>query len=347
MVRLSEFNWQLILIIVAISAVVSYVGDVLGMKIGKKRISLFGLRPKYTSTVITIATGLAVAVLTLMVASYTSERVRGAFFGVNYLEGQISQLTTDLRERQYQLDEMELEVFGARQELEQLNTEAATLKEGLAEMKEGQVIAFQGELLAQTPLEGDASRQAIDNAISRLVQIAEEKLSLKDASTGPTVSTDSSSPATEVVVTPSEREKVERELLASDTRKVLRLSAPSNIVLGQTVEGVVQIYDSRLIYEKDRLLLTHTVDEPLSSEDAANLLYALLKQINRMAVGNGVLPDPISGTVGNLDSMEFYDAVDRIGDNDGEHIVNLFAATDIYTEGPVNIRVEVVTRDER
>ena len=319
----------------------SYVGDVLGMKIGKKRISIFGLRPKYTSTVITIATGLAVAVLTLVVATYMSEPVRGAFFGVNYLDRQISQLTTDVRDRQYQLDEMELEVYSAREELERLTAEATELKKGLAEMKEGQVIAFQGELLAQTSVEGDANRQGIDNAVSRLVQIAEEKLSLRDDPTAPP------RPTTEVVVTQEEREKVERELLASDTRKVLRLSAPSNIVLGQTVEGVVQIFDSRLIYEKDALLLTHEVGEPLSSESAADLLYALLKQINRMAVQNGVLPDPISGTVGNLDSMEFYDAVDKIGDSKGPKTIGLFAATDIYTEGPVNIRVEVTAPDGR
>ncbi|MDR3321892.1 MAG: DUF3084 domain-containing protein [Synergistaceae bacterium] len=58
----SEFNWQLIFIIVAISAVVTYVGDVLGMRIGKKRISLLGMRPRYTSTVITTFTGIAVAI---------------------------------------------------------------------------------------------------------------------------------------------------------------------------------------------------------------------------------------------------------------------------------------------
>jgi uncharacterized protein (DUF3084 family) len=329
------------MIIAAISVVVSYVGDVLGMKIGKKRISIFGLRPKYTSTVITVFTGLAVAILTLLVASYTSEPVRRAFFGVNYLDRRIAQLTTDLRDRQYQLDEMELEVYGARRELERLTAEAAALKEGLEQMKEGRVVAFQGELLAQTSIEGDANADEIDAAISRLVRTAEEKLSLGDDPGEPP----RPRPAAEVVVTLEERTSVERRLRDSDTRKVLRLSAPSNIVLGQTVEGVVRVYDSKLIYRRDTLLLTHTVDGALSPEDAADLLYALLKQINRIAVGNGVLPDPISGAVGNLDSMEFYDAVDMIVGGSGERKIDLFAAADIYTEGPVNIRVKVSSGD--
>ncbi|NLB83109.1 MAG: DUF3084 domain-containing protein, partial [Synergistaceae bacterium] len=42
----SDMNWRLILTLIVVSAVLAYLGDVLGMKIGKKRISLLGLRPR-------------------------------------------------------------------------------------------------------------------------------------------------------------------------------------------------------------------------------------------------------------------------------------------------------------
>lgn len=331
----SEFNWQLISTIVVISVVVSYMGDVLGMKIGKKRISIFGLRPKYTSTIITILTGLGVAIITLFVAAYTSEPIRGAFFGVNYLDRQISQLNSDLRERQYQLDEMELDLYSSRQELARLNEEANLLKEGLAEMKEGRVIAFQGELLSQTSVNGNADRRGIADALDRLVELAEKSLADKEQ-TRP-----DEAPATKITISDEAREKIEDELLATDVRKVLRLTAPSNVVLGQTVEGVVHTFDSRLVYEDGTELLNHRVISKPSPEEAADLLYALLKQINRHAVARGVLPDPISGAVGNLDSMEFYEAADKLSEHDGEQVIKFFAAADIYTEGPVDIRVEI------
>ena len=338
-INLSEFNWQLILIIAAISMVVSYMGDILGMKIGKKRISIFGLRPKYTSTVITILTGFGVAALTLMVAAVTSESVRGAILHTNYLASQITQLTkdlsdrqADLSDRQAELKEMEFQVFETRLELQNLQAEKN-------ELKHGRVIAFQGELLAQTSIEDGAAHAAVENALTRLVQTAEENLSLKLEN----VSVDRQE-LTKVTLTEETRERVEREILASAGRKVLRLSAPSNVVMGQTVEGVVAVFDSLKIYEAGAVIKRETVRRRLDSEIAADVLYTMLKEINRQAVAGGVLPDPISGAVGNLDSMDFFDAVDRIMEivnGGGSPIITFLAATDIYTEGPVNIRVEV------
>ena len=343
-INLSEFNWQLILIIAAISMVVSYMGDILGMRIGKRRISIFGLRPKYTSTVITILTGFGVAALTLVVAAYTSEPIRGAIFGARYLTNENVRLSSELRERQAQLDEMEMQVYLARGELEGLQAEKDELKRGLAEMKEGRVIAFQGELLAQTSVEDGTAHTAVENALTRLVQTAEENLSMKLENVSP-----EHREFTSVKLTEDTRRDAERELEATSGRKVLRLSAPSNVVMGQTVEGVVSVVGSLKIYEAGTVIKRETVRRQLDAEIAADLLYTMLKEINRQAVARGVLPDPISGAVGNLDSLDFFDAVDRImeiANGGGSPVITFLAATDIYTEGPVNIRVEVSGAEE-
>lgn len=51
-----------ILVIIAImGGLIAYMGDKLGTKVGKRRMSLFGLRPKHTSIIVTIVTGLLVA----------------------------------------------------------------------------------------------------------------------------------------------------------------------------------------------------------------------------------------------------------------------------------------------
>ena len=69
---LSELNWMLILSLILASAIVAYVGDVVGMRIGKRRISLFWLLPRYTSSVITVFTGILITVVTLSFLSMTS-----------------------------------------------------------------------------------------------------------------------------------------------------------------------------------------------------------------------------------------------------------------------------------
>ena len=55
---------MLIVILAITGGVIAYLGDRIGMKIGRKRLTLFGLRPKHTSILITILTGVFIATAT-------------------------------------------------------------------------------------------------------------------------------------------------------------------------------------------------------------------------------------------------------------------------------------------
>jgi uncharacterized protein (DUF3084 family) len=350
-INLSEFNWQLILIIVAISGTVSYVGDVLGMRIGKKRISLFGLRPRYTSTIITLFTGVGVALLTLMAAAYSSDRVAQAIFGPNILINELRELHGQVRTTQDELEMVNIELIGAQSDLSSLGEEKAraeesvealrrqteSLQRGLAEMREGRVVAFQGEVLAMTPFDGRTDGSGIDEVSDRLVKLAQEYLISKMVDSGIVDTED----APRVVLTDDTKVNIENLLTSSGGRKVLRLTAPSNTVIGQTLSGVVNMFDSNLIYTEGEVLMKETIEGNMTNEDTADMIYTLLKRINREAVSKGVMPDPISGTVGKLDTMDFYGIVDQISESQNECVVTFLAATDIYTEGPVNIMIEV------
>jgi uncharacterized protein (DUF3084 family) len=352
--NLSEFNWPLVIMIAAISATMSYVGDILGKKIGKKRISILHLRPRYTSTVITIFTGIAVAILTLIAAAYSSDSVKMAIFGPNIMARRMTELTNEVMERRNELDDMTLELVASQSELSSiraekqaaeeavasLRQETSSLKRGLAEMKEGRVIVFQGEMLAQTSLEsGVSGYYDTDAAVEALIGLSGDYLSRKITESWGADASD----APDVVVTKEMREIINAQLRSSSGRKVLRLIAPSNIVMGQTLEGVVNIFDSNLVFEGGEVLIRERLRGLRTHEDAANVLYTMLKYVNRAAVSKGILPDPFSGTVGNLDSLDFYDIVNQIVDERGyeSRIVTILAASDIYTEGPVQVRIEV------
>ena len=81
----SDTNWLLILSLVFGSAGLAVLGDSVGTKYGKKRISLFGLRPKHTSRLITAFTGGFIAVGILGVMSALSADVRTALFGMKMI----------------------------------------------------------------------------------------------------------------------------------------------------------------------------------------------------------------------------------------------------------------------
>ncbi|HVF09670.1 MAG TPA: DUF3084 domain-containing protein, partial [Abditibacteriaceae bacterium] len=49
------------------TCVIAYVADNLGKKLGKKRVSMWGLRPRQTATLLTMASGLGIMLVTLFV----------------------------------------------------------------------------------------------------------------------------------------------------------------------------------------------------------------------------------------------------------------------------------------
>ncbi len=54
----------LILALLVLCGAIAYIGDLLGRRLGKKRLSVFGLRPKHTAILLTITTGVIIAGLT-------------------------------------------------------------------------------------------------------------------------------------------------------------------------------------------------------------------------------------------------------------------------------------------
>jgi uncharacterized protein (DUF3084 family) len=386
--NLSEYNWPLIIMIAAVSATVSYVGDILGKKIGKKRISLLGLRPRYTSTVITIFTGIAVAILTLVVAAYSSDSVKMAVFGYNILTRQLTELTNEVRSRQSELDDMTLDLIATENELSSvknekqaietevtalrgetkslqnelssvknekdtveaevaaLKDETESLKRGLEEMKAGRVVVSPGEMLAQTSIEPGENGYPLDEAIEKLIALSDEYLVEKIKGYSINVSPVD---APQVIVTDEMRNMMVSRLRSGEGRKALRLTAPSNVVLGQPVEGVLDVFDSKLIYKEGETLWRERKSGAFSPEYGVDVLYAMLKRVNERAVDRGIKPDPFSGNVGNLSGLDFYDMADKIvalGETANGVVVTITAAEDIYTEGPVRVKIGVGPDEE-
>lgn len=68
------------------------------MRVGKKRLSLFGLRPKYTSMIITAVTGIIISGLTLLILTITSSDVRTALFEMREIKTELYLKAESLKE---------------------------------------------------------------------------------------------------------------------------------------------------------------------------------------------------------------------------------------------------------
>jgi len=85
-------GFLLIVLIVVVAGLIAYVGDRVGHQVGRKRMTLFGLRPKYTSTIVAVGTGMAIALIATVVPLLTAPLARDAFFHLSEINNRVNEL---------------------------------------------------------------------------------------------------------------------------------------------------------------------------------------------------------------------------------------------------------------
>lgn len=97
----SAVNWgafAIIFVIVIVAGAIAFIGDRVGHQVGRRRMTLFGLRPKYTSTIFAVGFGMLIALLVIVISLVASYDARQALFSLNKLNDQIATLSRE-RER--------------------------------------------------------------------------------------------------------------------------------------------------------------------------------------------------------------------------------------------------------
>ncbi len=82
----------IVVFITLLAGAIAYVGDRVGHQVGRKRLTLFGIRPRYTSTIIAVGTGMVIALFVTVGAILASQYVKTAFFHVGELNTELNQL---------------------------------------------------------------------------------------------------------------------------------------------------------------------------------------------------------------------------------------------------------------
>ena len=93
-------GWLLIVALLTLGGVLSTLGDRLGSRVGKARLSLFNLRPRRTAVVITVLTGSLISALSLGLMLLVSERLRTGLFELERLEQSLRDSRAKLSQQQ-------------------------------------------------------------------------------------------------------------------------------------------------------------------------------------------------------------------------------------------------------
>ena len=137
------YGIMLIVVLVITGGAIAFIGDIVGTKIGKKRLSIFGLRPRHTSMIITVLTGICITTLTFAVMAVTSENVRTALFGMEKLNRTMEStkealdlVTSDLKLAEADKIRATAALGETRAEMEKLSQERQELSQTVESLQE-------------------------------------------------------------------------------------------------------------------------------------------------------------------------------------------------------------------
>lgn len=381
---------RLIIIMAIVGGFIAYLADKMGSKIGKKKMSVFGLRPKHTSILLTVTGGTIIAVLTIGVMAVSSQSARTALFGMDKLQKELKLLNAEKAEATVALDaakerveeqnkkisELDAKMQASMREndameaklaevnsmyskaqeelttlteskaqltseIEELEKTTEDLRKGIINMREGQVYYRAGEVVYAGVMRGglkhDANLAQVNWLLQNANEAALERLGMRQ----------SEQPLQAIWLSRGAVDNAVRALDKSKGNLFFRVRTVANIIVGELAVCEIEMFENQFIYPDGTLIYSADYDLHADSASHDNLLMGFLTQVNHQAVQAGVLPDPLSGKVGNMDAATMIETSNAIRRTNGVFTIKAYAKGDITTAGPVRLRLEVIPKQTK
>lgn len=133
------------LVLIVMGGVIAFLGDRIGSKVGKKRMTLFGLRPKYTSVIVTIISGVLISFSTVAVMAVVNENVRVVLFGLSRLQAQMNDLNQEIKVKNRELEKGKRQLEARNKEYEDVTKKSEETSRELDRV-ESQRVYMENEL---------------------------------------------------------------------------------------------------------------------------------------------------------------------------------------------------------
>jgi len=369
------YGFTLIFVLTVIGGVIAYIGDKIGMKVGRKRLTLFGLRPKYTGIIITIITGIFISLASIVVLTIASDDVRTALFEMKEIQATLAsnqeQLKQVVLERdaaaadlaaaqaqlaavQEQYSELEQKRNLLEDEVDRLNNDyQALLYESLLlyeeylglynvtkEISTGDMIFSAGQIIYAAVVESSPDISQIYAQLESIWQKADQKAYAEGARAD-------SEKQSGILTNQEQTDIAARMIHQAEGLFVVRIWSGNNAVVGQPVVGNIQIIQNGIVFQAEEVLSEITVDLNSAGEVDRQILN-LMAQAKAVAVDRGMITSEDDEAV-EITAIEIASTVSQVrelagAENRPERIkIQAKAMEDTWAvAGPVKIRLEIV-----
>lgn len=291
--------------LILVSGLVAFIGNLVGRNIGRRRLTVLGLRPRYTAQIITVLTGMMITVVTLAVVLLVSGDARQALFHLREVQQQTRDLEARIAQQQAELRALQVRDIVYQNDQEVLRT----VIDGRAPLAD-----IRRRVETFMDLAGQAARQrgAAAGADGRVIRLSPPGL------------------------TP---DVVAQDVAERRQPMVVRMIAGENTVRGLPVTATVLIFPNALVFRESETIAARRIDGRLPRNQVEAGLLELAGAAAATARGKGVLAPPFAPVSGppdvRVDPTIFLETLDRIRAAHAAVEVRVTALVDAYTTGPV------------
>ncbi|MCU0552321.1 MAG: DUF3084 domain-containing protein [Leptolyngbya sp. Prado105] len=176
---MSDVGLILILVVLILGGVIATVGDRLGTRVGKARLSLFNLRPKQTAVVVTILTGTLISASTLGVLLLASRTFREMLLNFGRIQADLKATNRDLDKVSADLKATDKRKTEVETDLNQARSERAQVEAQLKQINANLQVSItrQKETDAQlrtTEAQRDLTRNQLETVSSQALSLRNE-----------------------------------------------------------------------------------------------------------------------------------------------------------------------------
>ncbi len=299
------------LLVAVVAGCIAYMGNDLGKKIGKKKRSLFGLRPKHTSNLITALVGSLIATVTLTLVLIFSQEARYLLTGTDRLRRQMNYL-------QQEVDKLTKRVY------------------------EGRIVWGTGQAIAQGPLEPGLS---VEEQRTRILKnlVGEGGANETSIDVNNNIAREKGDPPLSFDTNllewdDAQLDKIAEQMQGENQVIGIRVLAARNCLYKDKVPVKLELVAVTKIFQAGEVVASMPI-----RGDTPELLrewYDFLGKIKEEALRRGMME--INGSLGGVKPEDFDRLIEDIKRLHGPGKLVAVATADMYQTSKLQIRLEVV-----
>jgi uncharacterized protein (DUF3084 family) len=318
----SMSGYLLLLVILLLGGGVATIGDRLGFKVGKARLSIFGLRPKYTAVIATFVTGVLVSAVTLGVIVLADSQIRVGLFKLGELQDDLARAQSLSLATQTKLQMTEQERRRAESQLSRINIELRRAQ-SQEKVTQTRLQQLQGKLSTVEQLAAKAqaqNRAALARAQTQVTRLQNEENRLTKRQRALQVN----------------NQTLQQQLLAkrNELVELENTARELNITLASVLTGEVVI-------KRQQLLVTGIIRGRLTARQRQEALDRLFVQGEKTARALGAAPFYQTNRALVISSEQVQQILLAL-DSQADTIVQLRAEINVIKGKPVTVIASVL-----